>query len=86
MSRQLGIRTLAVAGLLLVVTVLGLAAKVGHDASQYLQTVSTQKNWTSAGLVPERATTESGASTPEVPTAGGSEGAQGAELGAVAAR
>lgn len=49
MTRQSGIRALVAAGLVVVFGVLGVAAKVGRDTSQYLQTVSTQRNWDSLG-------------------------------------
>lgn len=63
MSRQ-GVVRMVIAGcLFLVVAVVGLAAKVGQDTSQYLQSVSTQRNWDSPGSEP----------------VGGLDGAQGAE-------
>lgn len=49
MSRHWGVRALVAAGLLAVVGVLGVAAKVGRDASEYLQTVSQQRNWNAPG-------------------------------------
>lgn len=45
MARQTGWWLLAGACLLVVGAVLGVAAKVGRDTSQYLQTVSTQRDW-----------------------------------------
>lgn len=49
MSRQVVVRVVIAGCLILVAGVLGLAAKVGQDTSQYLQSVSTQRNWASPG-------------------------------------
>lgn len=45
MARQTGWWLLAVACLLVAGTVLGVAAKVGRDTSEYLQTVSAHRDW-----------------------------------------
>lgn len=84
MSRQAGIRTLVAAGLLVVAGVLGLAAKVGHDTSQYLQTVSTQRNWESPGQAPDVGAVASSPASPG--SASGSESPVVAANGAVASR
>lgn len=84
MSRQAGIRALVAAGLLAVVGVVGVAAKVGRDTSQYLQTVSAQRNWDSPGQAPEAGAGGSSLATPRA--AVGAESAVIAAPGAVASR
>lgn len=83
MSRQAGIRALVAAGLL-VVGVIGVAAKVGLDTSQYLQTVSAQRNWNSPGQAPEEGEGGSNLATPRASV--GAESAVIAAPGAVASR
>ena len=46
MVRHSGVWALFAFGALIVVIVLGFAAKVGMDTSRYLETVSEQRNWT----------------------------------------
>lgn len=84
MSRQSGLRALAAAGLLVVVTVLGLSAKVGRDTSQYLRTVSMQRNWDSPGQGPEEVRAASSAAASEARRPVDSHRAAAAPLGVVA--
>ena len=86
MSRQSGIRALAAAGLLVVVAVLGLAAKVGHDTSQYLQTVSTQRDWNSPGRGSEDVGAGAGVMTSVAHGPAGPEGTALPQPGVVASR
>ena len=83
MSRHSGIRVLAGAGLLVVMVVLGLAAKIGRDTSQYLQTVSAQRNWDSPGSGVDTVATGRVEATEQVAESGG---ASAAGSGVVASR
>lgn len=49
MVRHSGVWALVAFGALIVVIVLGFAAKVGMDTSRYLEAVSEQRNWTAPG-------------------------------------
>lgn len=83
MVRQVVVRTVMGVSLLVVMSVLGVAVKVGRDTSQYLQTVSTQRDWRSAEELAGGATAVEG----EAPAGleGGVDGAVDA-AGAVASR
>lgn len=49
MVRHSGVWALVALGALMVVVVVGLAAKVGMDTSRYLETVSEQRDWAAPG-------------------------------------
>lgn len=49
MVRHSGVWALVALGALVVVVVVGVAAKIGMDTSRYLETVSEQRDWTVPG-------------------------------------
>ncbi|GAB3752613.1 hypothetical protein GCM10028795_22200 [Lysobacter olei] len=60
MGRQFVVRGLVGACLLVVLSVLGVAVKIGRDTSQYLQTISSQRDWQSVRETPANAVTAGG--------------------------
>lgn len=79
MGRQVVVRTLVAVSLLVVVAVLGVAVKIGRDTSQYLQTVSSHRDWRPAEKLPVgAAAVGGGAPTDMGENAAGAGGADGA--------
>jgi hypothetical protein len=74
MGRQRVVRTVVAACLLVVVSVVGFAAKIGRDTSQYLQSVSTQRDWQAPGLDPVEARVVGGSESEGPPSAHGAVG------------